>query len=685
LIDDFIRPFLAAARKMDHETLIGPDHASDALIERMATFEHDATTDPDLPADTDTLMRDHVAPMVREMIRNATEKKILRTGFAPVRARTHVLQSLILPDPAVPDAPGLCIRPLPDQETPQAEPGALRFADGAGAGFDTWFNLFDATAWARLTDINHLQLTLSGEGRFQVALFVDTEETGTLCASRQEVTLDDGPVHVPVIALGKSPRCVWFTLTALSPAALQDAQWCTADSPKRAVDMALCITTFRREVQAEATIARMRARFGRDAAMRLIVVDNGQTLPCRDEQDGRLQVLHNPNLGGSGGFARGLIEARAAGATHCLFMDDDVTLHPEAILRARALLRFATDPATAVSGAMIDAARPWFLWENGATYRLFCRPIEMGRDLRDPDEARALARLSAEPVPEGFYGGWWFFAFPLDHVDHLPFPFFVRGDDVSFSLANRFAPTTLPGIASFQENFTDNESPLTWYLDLRSHLAHQLTLRGAGRAACLKIIGWFAVRCLVRMHYDSLAALSLAVEDVLDGPDHFARQGDLAARRAQIAALTEHETWKPTPTPPTPRRIRLSPHLWPVRLLMKLTLNGHLLPGFSHIGNHIILPANQRGWLRTVWGASRLTQLSRDRSRCYQLHHSKALAWSRMARLAGRTLRLWRRHGALRRDWQNSYARLTTEKAWRDLLELGASASAPITPSGPKD
>ena len=42
------------------------------------------------------------------------------------------------------------------------------------------------------------------------------------------------------------------------------------------------------------------------------------------------------------------------------------------------------------------------------------------------------------PAPDNFYGGWWYFAFPVDQVKHQPFPFFVRGDDVSFSLVHDF-------------------------------------------------------------------------------------------------------------------------------------------------------------------------------------------------------------------------------------------------------
>ena len=58
-----------------------------------------------------------------------------------------------------------------------------------------------------------------------------------------------------------------------------------------------------------------------------------------------VEIVTNPNLGGAGGFARGLWEHRRRGqATHVLFMDDDVAFEPEVIARTVAFLRFAADP-----------------------------------------------------------------------------------------------------------------------------------------------------------------------------------------------------------------------------------------------------------------------------------------------------------------------------------------------------
>jgi GT2 family glycosyltransferase len=62
------------------------------------------------------------------------------------------------------------------------------------------------------------------------------------------------------------------------------------------------------------------------------VVDNANNVdfdepPCDD-----LNVVPNRNLGGAGGFARGLMWLRQqCWATHVLFMDDDISLETEAL------------------------------------------------------------------------------------------------------------------------------------------------------------------------------------------------------------------------------------------------------------------------------------------------------------------------------------------------------------------
>ena len=140
------------------------------------------------------------------------------------------------------------------------------------------------------------------------------------------------------------------------------------------------------------------------------------------------------------------------------------------------------------------------------------------------------------------YGAWWFFAFPLAAVRRFPFPFFVRGDDVSFGLDNRFDIVTLNGIACFGEDFGAKHGPLTAYLDARYHLVQAL-LAPRGTASRVFWIGSrLFIKPLTSYLYSSARAVTLALRHTLAGPgllSHQPRHGGRAQRDRRVARQRE--------------------------------------------------------------------------------------------------------------------------------------------------
>ena len=597
----------------------------------------------------------------------------------------HDLQGLLRPEADLcPDA-GFYVR------GGAMDAGGLRLSAGGQAQFDTYANVFNAGKWHKHCGLERLWLRLEGQGRVWVTVHLSRpdpiwpEGAGgerfaedpvapplTVEIHRAEVDLATAPA-LPLDPEGgfAGPCLVHFSVEALEDVRLADAVWATDVPPPRRPRLMLSVTSFRREAAVTRTIDRFRDYIaGSDLAdvLRLMVVDNGRTLT--PVSDGTVTVLHNENLGGAGGFARGLLEARDRGADYCLFMDDDASVHTEAWRRTWAFLAYARGPRVAIAGAVAHSDRKAILWENGALFHGVCRPQHMGADLRVLDEVAEVEFDSTRTQPHNFYGGWWYFAFPVAEVTHLPFPFFVRGDDVSFSLVHDFDIVTLPGVISFQdEDFAMKETPLTVYLDLRSHLAHHLSLPAMrmGRLRLAKVVARFYLRGLISMHYETIEAMALALQDVRQGPEVFAANADAAGRRAEIAALTRDERWGPKAPAPVGRR-RLRPSDPVVRLLMKLTLNGHLLPGFARFGDRILLPARMRGTRRALWGASEVTYVSG--ARFYTVRHSKRRAARSGARILGHALALLRDHDALCRRWQAGYREKTTPAFWRGKLGL---------------
>lgn len=601
--------------------------------------------------------------------------------------RNHTLQSLLWPERGISTEHLLYLRLFgPAAYSDSAH--SIVFSAGGTVEFNTAANLFNLGKWRRHCALEDLGLRLEGEGRFELVVFQTLPQRSWERPVNELIELQAGePFRLDLTPLleAEPVGLVYFTLRALGEGKLTAAAWETRQAPRRLPQLALSITTFKREAAVEASAARFETFMAETPLaphLHLIVVDNGRSAAIQPSK--QVTLIGNENLGGSGGFARGLLEAEARGASHCLFMDDDASVHMGAVERTWTFLAYATDPKTAVAGGMTMANHRWALWENGAVFNRHCQPQWLGVDLRNFDQVAQMEMQSTRDKPHNFYGGWWYFAFPIAETRYRPFPFFVRGDDISFSIANDFDIVTLPGVICFQDaDFSDKESAQTLYLDMRSHIIHHLALpqMDIGLFKTLTMPGWFFMRSLFQCHYESLSALNLAVEDVMRGPAFFAENADMAERRAAIAAFRKDEAWKPLTGPLPQQRIRLNPHRWLPRLLMKFTLNGHLLPFFRLYGNRLVLQSGQRGRIRETWGAAEITYVSADGKQSFTVRHSKRAALRQGWRMLRNGIRLMRDYPRLKTEWRKGYAELASTDFWTRRLEIApepAPGSAPM-------
>lgn len=551
------------------------------------------------------------------------------------------------------------------------EHGGITFGSGGFIQTDGYFNLFNLGKWRDLCGDLPIGLWLKGKGKFHLTVWLVNPHRSFDRVYSEVISLD-GELELP-LDLDEPTQLrtiLFFDILALSDGQLEDFAWTTTKPPRRTPDLALSVTTFKREKAVATTVDRFRkfqSSFFWSDHLHMFVVDNGQTVTITSGKG--VTVLPNANLGGAGGFTRGLLEARKAGYSHCLFMDDDASIHMGAITRTWMCLAYSIYPNTAVAGAMINADHRWQIWENGAVFDRGCQPQFFGTDTRDRSQIFDMEFRTTGTPSEGFYAGWWYFAFPIAYAKHLAFPFFVRGDDVSFSLANEFRIVTLPGVASFQESFSDKASPLTWYLDMRSHLAHHLSLPDK-QVSWLKLQRMFIsfyLRTVLRYHYESLSAVNLAIEDVLRGPQFFAENADMGKRRNDLKALTKTEAWKPLVKTPNVRHGKSGRSL---RALLLATLNGHLLPFSKKLGTELVIDAPHRDNFRAVYGARRITYLNAQQTSSYTVSLNRRLFWRESLRMFKNSVKLLSDYKHLRNEWQRSYGNLTSENFWRQKLNL---------------
>lgn len=556
--------------------------------------------------------------------------------------------------------------------------GILSLDPRASVLFDSYFNALNVGKWHATCRLEGLFLGLLGRGRVRVKVFHAIPDRSWELLSDAPHTLS--PLAETLIDLSHYANTavtgmIYFEIHAMGPGVqLTGARFATEGRIDGSVTLCLSITTFKREAEVENTARRMAAWFKTAdyaAQMHLNIVDNGDSAKIAESD--KITRIPNANLGGAGGFTRGLIEGAQAGYSHVLFMDDDASIPMEALHRAYVFLALSKDPKAAVSGAMISNSDKWRMWENGAIFDRSCRPQFNGVDLRDWQQVMQMEFSSASQHSTKMYGGWWFFAFPVKEVAHYPFPFFVRGDDINFSLANDFHITTLNGVVSFAEDFSDKESPMTLYLDLRNHLVQHLTLEklkiGPG-AFCAIGIGFF-LRNVAKFQYDTCEALLMAWKDVLKGPEFFAENADAAAPRAAVKAICRQESWKPVGAFDLSERRRFwAGDLGLKRSFFRLTVNGHLLPFFKRWGNRIVVQPRDRNNFRPVWGSARITYLNSTRDKAYTVTQSKLRFLKLSLQLLWLSGQTCLGYGRLLARYRKGYAEIATPSFWRRALNL---------------
>lgn len=584
-------------------------------------------------------------------------------------AAIQVLQSLVWPDANVHPDPALSLR-LGSSVSVNPQPQQILFEPGGVLRLDTAYNIFSWIKWRGECGIEQLALTLRGLGQFVLEVAADQPKAREVLLC--DLTLTEGQAKAIDLTgwLASRPDSVLHvTLRATTAGRIEAVDWVTPQPARRRPKLLLCVTTFRREDAAVATALRIDTSLhGHPLSddLHLLVVDNGRSLTLPPLA--HVTLVPNRNLGGAGGFTRGLAEAMTRGDTHCLFMDDDAWVDLASITRTWVFLANVTDPSTAISGTLTRADAPTVVWESSAFFAGLCRSLFTDLDLLDEDALTAAEHSAAKVTRLNRYGAFWYFAFPVAFVRHWPFPFFVRGDDVNFSIVNPFRILTLSGVISYQaQDFADKDTSLAQYLSLRCDLLQVLLLDHMPRRylMALRVPCAFFMRMLVLVRMDSLRTLNLAMTDVLRGPDYLAAHADVAERRAEIAASRLRERWHPVTGPlPPERRVVRAEVPWQ-RFLMKVSMNGLLLPGFGFWGNRIHLPRNHRELVRQSWGAAQITYLTPDGSQAMTLRQDKKIIWREGLTMVWNLARLALGYRRLRKVWLAGFPHLTSAEFWQ--------------------
>lgn len=475
---------------------------------------------------------------------------------------------------------------------------SLHFAKGASLELDAFFNTFAAKQWADSKGRHHLSYKLSGEGSVFVEIKARKGQDNFLLSSSILALHSDHEALLPIPDVfhtaSDADKLLYVTIYSEEEAVIWKGGFFTNLPAPNRVKTAIIITHFKREEWVLPAVARLKRELFEDETVRdlahVFVIDNSRSLPM--ESDEHFTVVRNRNLGGAGGFMRGLLEAEVAGGfSHCLFMDDDATTEIESIKRALRYLSYAS-PRSCVAGALNLLDKPSVVFESKGDWHEGARPVCLDLDVGD----RANLEEFVEHDERGRYAGWWFFAFPIRELRKYAFPYFVRGDDVAFGLDNRFRMKTLLGVACWAESFESKDSITTTYLDYRASFRNSIVLDTCGSFALIRRLLSNLVGIVASYRYAAAEAALIGVRDSIRSHEFWLHNMDMAAARTRLAPLTKEEVFLPrhefsesAGLDVPPARPEFEESLFR-KLIRMLTLNGHLIPGFCCPRDPVTLP-----------------------------------------------------------------------------------------------
>ncbi|TSE00711.1 glycosyltransferase family 2 protein [Skermania sp. ID1734] len=431
---------------------------------------------------------------------------------------------------------------------------SMRLAKGVKAHTNTYFGRFAASYWQRWTTVREVRMTAQlhvGDrarvwlvasdiaGHRRVVDAVDLTESGTVeLTAALDKFIDGGALWVEFDALG-------------GPLGVESLEW-TVDAPDHVRPVAIAICTFNRADDCAKTVAALASD---DTVLTAIdavyVVDQGTDLvqdralftEASERLGEKLRYLRQPNLGGAGGFTRGLYEVSAANEhADVILMDDDILCEPETVLRLNAFANLTVSP-TLVGAQMLFLLNPDYL--NVGAEDVNLHKLRHGQKVPKALRNTSMLKRNQERRVDAGYNAWWTCLIPAEVVAEigLPLPIFFQWDDVEYGIRAReagFVTVTLPNAAVWHADFYWKEFD-DWarYYSTRNSLIVGALHSDLDTKFLARQFFEELSQHLVAMQYGLVETTLAGIEDFLAGPDVL-RDGGIESMARVRAARAEH-------------------------------------------------------------------------------------------------------------------------------------------------
>lgn len=607
---------------------------------------------------------------------------------------------------------------------------SVAISAGDEVSFQTYFNAFPASYWRRWTQLDNVILRVEVTGTARVDVF-RTKIDGASYAEQGQV-VSDGVVEFDLsLAPFEDGGWLWFYVTAETDVTFK-AGWYASQAPQPQVmpdgsqvgpfdkRVTVGIPTFNRPTDAVAALTALAEDPEVDAVIDAVIMpDQGNKHPADEPRykeatehfGDRFFEFRQGNLGGSGGYSRIMYEAlggvdgtKPAGAAqspYILYMDDDIAIEPDSVLRALQVARYAKSPIL-VGGQMLSLQershlhsmgevvdRNIFMWTSApfvhydhdfAKYPLSDRPSPDAPSDR-PKTEDLHRRIDVD------YNGWWMCMIPRVVAEQIgqPLPLFIKWDDAEYGLRAGnagFATATWPGVAIWHLAWSDKDDAIDWqaYFHLRNRLIVG-AIENGNLAGMVRSMQKATLKHLLCLEYSTVAVQNEAMKDFLAGPSHLF--DILETSLPRINALRKNysdavvlpsaaDLPRPSGAPGVPTVYNLSGPLAPVKKV------GWLLKGIKHTlskenPQHHDVPQANLAPINARWFS-----LSRLDGATVSTADGRGVVYRKRDRAQAKELlqesyRLQKEVAAnfdrLREEYRAAHKELTSREAWAKIFE----------------
>lgn len=433
---------------------------------------------------------------------------------------------------------------------------SLCVAAGKHVSLCTFFNAFPASYWQHWTRVKTVKFTARVEGAGALQLMRSTGRGLTYPVQKFEFDSSNQTnqpaqvisYEIPMTGLADGGY-FWFDAKASDSSCftVSDAEWSvpcankvqSCKKPQSNSTFSIAITTFNRpsychnQLKAIAENKALRARLDT-----IYCTDQGTDLvknqPGFNETSAnlgsQLTYIQQANLGGSGGFSRGMFETLKAGkSSYTMLLDDDAISETECILRALQFADYTIKPAI-IGGGMLHLDNRTVLYTQGER---FTRNNVWMKPSQNLDYNHDFAAITLQDCPERHqridtdYNGWWMSLIPTAIMKEigLSLPVFIKFDDTEYSiraLEHGYHTICLPGVAVWHQAWHDKDPSRTWeeYFFQRNRWI-------CGLLHCTRPSLRFAIEMLrsdlasgLKLAYSAMRLHHMGLQDILRGPQY---------------------------------------------------------------------------------------------------------------------------------------------------------------------